>query len=189
MKHFRAETIANYTKLFLHHNVRWLSKARVMQSFWPIKKDLLVFLVSQQNVKANAFSAFNEIINRHCGILADIMSHLNELIVELQEEKPTIFYFITPVRDYHGIQSEHNHFPKLLEQNTDMLFCSKVKKKNQICSAYGKVDDQLSGMIWPLFKTSYWCFFEALFSYTITEFSTEAKTHANRWTRLKFNWR
>jgi len=46
-------------------------------------------------VKANAFSAFNEIINRHCGILADIMSHLNELIVELQEEKPTIF-FLSP---------------------------------------------------------------------------------------------
>jgi len=41
----------NYTRLLVHNIVRWLSKGRVLQRFWFLRKEFLFFEGRQQNVK------------------------------------------------------------------------------------------------------------------------------------------
>ena len=99
LRNFLSENDAIYTDLLVHNNVRWLSKARVLERFWSIREELMVFLEGQNNVKANAFLAFlrDDTKMEIVGFLTDMMSHLNDLCLKLQGEKCTIFDLITAV--------------------------------------------------------------------------------------------
>ncbi|KAK7151634.1 hypothetical protein R3I94_008087 [Phoxinus phoxinus] len=52
LRAFLTKANAVYDDLLLHNNVRWLSKGRVLERFWAIRKDLEMFLSQQKNVKA-----------------------------------------------------------------------------------------------------------------------------------------
>ena len=71
--------------LLVHNNVRWLSKGRVLERFWLIRKEIMVFLKDQSSIKSKAFLMFL-MINKYKIVvfLTDIKSHLNNLNVKLQ---------------------------------------------------------------------------------------------------------
>ena len=126
LQNFCFEINADYTDLLVHNNVRWLSKGRVLEQFWLIKKEIMVFLEDQSSVKSKAFLTFlrddkqMEIV----GFLTNIMSHLNDLNVKLQGKQHTIFDLITTIHSFQkkfrifkfDVQNNFFYFPKLLEQ-------------------------------------------------------------------------
>ncbi|CAK8697998.1 unnamed protein product [Clavelina lepadiformis] len=182
LQDFLSENNAIYTDLLVHNNIRWLSKGRVLERFWLIRKELSGFLKGRNNVKAVAFSAFlrddekMEIV----GFLTDMMSHLNDLNVKLQGEKHTIFDLITAIRAFqkkleifkHDIQSQLVHFLRLLEQS---------KGKNDSGTRYVQFVEKLITNFAVRFDyfslgKQLLLFIENPFLVTdITEFSVEAK--------------
>ena len=126
LRNFLSENNAVYSDLLVHNNIRWLSKGKVLERFWSIREELMVFLEVQNNVKADAFLAFlrDDTKMEIVGFLADMMSHLNELCLKLQGEKCNIFDLINAVHAFqkkltifkHDIQNQLNHFQRLLEQ-------------------------------------------------------------------------
>ncbi|XP_068204564.1 protein FAM200A-like [Palaemon carinicauda] len=58
LRTFLTEVNASYDDLLVHNNVRWLSKGKVLERFWAIRKELQTFLEDQNSVKAKAFSEF-----------------------------------------------------------------------------------------------------------------------------------
>jgi len=52
LRSFLSEVSASYDDLLVHNNVRWLSKGRVLERFWAIRKELQTFLKDQNSVKA-----------------------------------------------------------------------------------------------------------------------------------------
>ena len=105
LQNFLYEINANYTDLLVHNNVRyWPSKGRVLERFWLIRKEIMVFLEDQSNVKSKAFLTFlkddkqMEIV----GLLTDIILHLNDLNVKLQGKQhicTTLFKIILTLYD------------------------------------------------------------------------------------------
>ena len=86
LQSFLAEIDASYDDLLLPNSVRRLSKGRVLQRFWAIKKELHTFLKGQNSVKAKLLFDFleDDVKMETTGVLADIMLHLNDLDVKLQ---------------------------------------------------------------------------------------------------------
>ena len=86
LRSFLAQIDASLDDLLLHNNVRWLSKGRVLQRFWAVKKELHTFLKGHNSVKAKLFLDFleDDVKMETTGFLADIMLHLNDLNVKLQ---------------------------------------------------------------------------------------------------------
>ncbi|XP_068205777.1 protein FAM200B-like [Palaemon carinicauda] len=99
---FLTKVNASYDDLLVHNNVRWLSKGKVLERFWAIRKELQTFLEDQNSVKTKAFSEFSKDDKKieSVGFLADIMSHLNDLSVKLQGEKHTISNLISAIRAF-----------------------------------------------------------------------------------------
>ena len=61
LRNFLSEVSGSYDDLLLHNNVRWLSKGKVLERFWSIRKEVQEFLRSQQSAaKANKFLEFLE---------------------------------------------------------------------------------------------------------------------------------
>ena len=84
--------------LLVHNNVRWLSKGRILERFWLIRKEIMVFLKDQSSIKSKAFLMFL-MINKYKIVvfLTDIKSHLNDLNVKLQGKQHPIFDLITTI--------------------------------------------------------------------------------------------
>ena len=55
---FLSEVDANAEDLLLHNNVRWLSKGRVLERFWSIRRKVTAFLEELRSQKATEFSLF-----------------------------------------------------------------------------------------------------------------------------------
>lgn len=123
---FSYQVNAAYDNLLLHNNVRWLSKGRVLERFWAIRKDLEMFLSQQKNVKASHYLDFlrdNDTMEV-VAFLVDITSHLNELNLKLQGQGNTVCDLMAAVRSFErrleifksDITGPHIHFPTLLQQ-------------------------------------------------------------------------
>ena len=99
LRNFFYEFNADYTDLLVRNIVRWLSKGRVLERFWLIRKEIMIFLEDQSSVKSKTFLTFlrddkqMEIV----GFLTDFMSNLNNLNVKLQGKQQTIFDLITTI--------------------------------------------------------------------------------------------
>lgn len=52
------EVNAEFDDLLLHNNVRWLSKGKVLERFWTLRKELETFLLDQKSAKAKQFVEF-----------------------------------------------------------------------------------------------------------------------------------
>ena len=143
LRSFLAEVDANFDDLLLHNNVRWLSKGRVLQRFWAVKKELHTFLKDQDSVKAKLFLNFleDDVKMETTGFLADIMLYLNDLNVKLQGKNHSVFNLISTVRSFQkkleffatDIRCDLLHFPKLLEQRkgdrpTDTKYVQFIEK-------------------------------------------------------------
>nr|XP_055069906.1 SCAN domain-containing protein 3-like [Misgurnus anguillicaudatus] len=126
LRAFLTDVNAAYNDLLLHNNVRWLSKGKVLERFWAIRKDLEMFLSQQKNVKARHFLDFlkNDDNLELVAFLVDITSHLNELNLKLQGQGNTVCDLIAAVRSFErrleifksDITGPHIHFPTLLQQ-------------------------------------------------------------------------
>lgn len=180
LRTFLTEVNASHDDLLVHNNVRWLSKGRVLERFWAIRKELQTFLESQNSVKANAFSDFlkDDKKMETVGFLTDMMSHLNDLNVKLQGEKHTIFNLISVIRAFQkkldlfktDIQSQLLHFPRLLEQRNDETGTNHVQFiENLINNFKVRFDDFVLGNQLLLFIQNPFLVTD------ITEFSDEAK--------------
>lgn len=67
LREFLKEVEANANDLLLHNNVRWLSKGRVLERFWSIRKKITVFLKQLKSQKATQFSFFaRQLQNGYC---------------------------------------------------------------------------------------------------------------------------
>ncbi|KAF3851676.1 hypothetical protein F7725_013448 [Dissostichus mawsoni] len=49
LREFLREVDANADDLLLHNNVRWLSKGRVLERFWSIRREVAAFLAEMGN--------------------------------------------------------------------------------------------------------------------------------------------
>ncbi len=93
---------AAYDDLLLHNNVRWLSKGRVLERFWDIRKDLEMFLSQQKNAKARHYLDFlrNDDSIELVAFIVDVTSHLNELNLRLQGQGNTECDLMAAVRSF-----------------------------------------------------------------------------------------
>ncbi|KAI4897402.1 hypothetical protein NFI96_031536 [Prochilodus magdalenae] len=126
LREFLKEVDANSDDLLLHNNVGWLSKGRVLERFWSIRREVTAFLEQLESQKAANVSVFlND--EKNMGIvafLADIMSHLNGLNLQLQGKNNFICDLMTAVRSIQrklqvfkeDLQGDYTHFPKVKEQ-------------------------------------------------------------------------
>ncbi|KAF7649326.1 hypothetical protein LDENG_00143290, partial [Lucifuga dentata] len=91
-----------YDDLLWHNNVRWLSKGRVLERFWAIRKDLEMFLTEQKNAKAKQYLAFlhNESKMELVAFLVDITCHLNELNLKLQGKGNSVCDLMSAVHSF-----------------------------------------------------------------------------------------
>ncbi|KAM9299122.1 zinc finger BED domain-containing protein 5-like [Gastrophryne carolinensis] len=125
LKDFLVDVNAAYGDLLVHNNVRWLSKGRVLERFWSIRKELEIFLGQQKTEKAKAFSTFvcNKDKMETVAFLADVTSHLNDLNVKLQGKNQTIIDLVEVLRAFQkklelfhsDLQGALLHFPTLSE--------------------------------------------------------------------------
>lgn len=126
LREFLREVDANSDDLLLHNNVRWLSKGRVLERFWSIRREVAAFLEELESQKASNFTVFlNDKKNMDIvAFLADIMSHLNGLNLQLQGKNNSICELMTSVRSFQrklhvfkeDLQGDYTHFPKVKEQ-------------------------------------------------------------------------
>ena len=58
LRSFLTEVNAEFDELLLHNNVRWLSKGKVLEHFWTLRKELEMFLLIQKSPKAKPFVEF-----------------------------------------------------------------------------------------------------------------------------------
>ncbi|KAM3877110.1 protein FAM200A-like [Diretmus argenteus] len=126
LRAFLTEVNAAYDDLLLHSNVRWLSRRRVLERFWAVRKDLEMFLSEQKNAKARKHLDFLQDDNNMelVAFLVDITSHLNELNLKLQGQGNTVCDLMAAVRSFErrlenfksDITEAHLHFPTLLQQ-------------------------------------------------------------------------
>ncbi|XP_063850962.1 general transcription factor II-I repeat domain-containing protein 2A-like [Scylla paramamosain] len=128
LRNFLSEVSASYDDLLLHNNVRWLSKGKVLERFWSIRKEVQEFLRSQQSAtKANKFLDFleDEKEMEKTAFLADITFHLNALNVKLQGKNNTVCDIISSVQAFQKLElfkndlwGELHHFPRLSQEHT-----------------------------------------------------------------------
>ncbi|XP_072115598.1 SCAN domain-containing protein 3-like [Mobula birostris] len=125
---FRAlleEMSAEYKDLLLHIDVRWLSKGRVLERVCDLRDELVSFLSSLQSQKAQGFKRFlsdNKVMARVL-FLCDIMSHLNQLNLQLQGNNHTVADMYEAIEAFwsklnlleRDIRGRKLHFPRLRE--------------------------------------------------------------------------
>ena len=102
LRTFLTEVDAAYDDLLLHNNVRWLSKGKVLERFWAIRKELEVFLSQQKSTKAKQFLELLQNAEKMeaAAFLADITFHLNELNLKLQGKNNTVCELMSSVRAF-----------------------------------------------------------------------------------------
>lgn len=101
--------------------VRWLSKGKVLERFWAVRKDLEMFLSEQNNAQAKQYlDILQDNDNMELvAVLVDITSHLNELNLKLQGQGNTVCDLMAAVRAFErwlenfksDITEVHLHFP------------------------------------------------------------------------------
>ncbi len=126
LREFLRDVEASADDLLLHNNVRWLSKGRVLERFWSIRREIADFLAELKSEKATQFSLFLEDEKKmdNVAFLVDITSHLNELNVKLQGKNNSICELITAVRSFQrklelfseDLQGDCAHFPAVQDQ-------------------------------------------------------------------------
>ncbi|XP_040278185.1 zinc finger BED domain-containing protein 5-like [Bufo bufo] len=148
LKDFLTDVNAAFSDLLVHNNVRWLSKGRVLERFWTIRKELEKFLAEQKTEKAKAFLTFMSSKDKMeiVAFLADIKSHLNALNIKLQGKNQTIFDLVEAVRAFQkklevfqsDLKENLLHFPKLDE------YSQQENTKESVFSNHG---DFMQGLI------------------------------------------
>ncbi len=126
LRSFLIEVNATFDDLLLHNHVRWLSKGKVLERFWALRKELETFLLDQKSAKAKPFVDFmkNEEEMEIVAFLTDITSHLNDLNMKLQGKNSTVCGLMSAVRAFQrklevfkcDLQQDLLHFPRLLDQ-------------------------------------------------------------------------
>uniref|UniRef100_A0A3B1K1Z5 SPIN-DOC-like zinc-finger domain-containing protein n=1 Tax=Astyanax mexicanus TaxID=7994 RepID=A0A3B1K1Z5_ASTMX len=154
LREFLKETDANSDDLLLHNNVRWLSKGRVLERFWSIRREVTAFLEKLESQKAANFSVFlND--EKNMGIiafLADIMSHLNGLNLQLQGKNNSICDLMTAVRSFQrklqvfkeDLQGDYTHFPKVKQVQGHRDVSSFVEFVDKLIENFSKRFDSFS---------------------------------------------
>ena len=100
LRSFLTEVNAELDDLLLHNNVRWLSKGKVLECFWTLRKELETFLLDQKSAKAKQFVEFMQNEEKIVAFLSDITSHLNDLNMKLQGKNNTVCNFMSAVRAF-----------------------------------------------------------------------------------------
>lgn len=92
LRSFLTEVNAEFDDLLLHNNVRWLSKGKVLERFWTLRKELETFLLNQKSPKAKPFVEFlqNNENMEIAAFLSDITCHLNDLNLKLQGKNNSV---------------------------------------------------------------------------------------------------
>ncbi|XP_019748101.1 general transcription factor II-I repeat domain-containing protein 2-like [Hippocampus comes] len=158
LRTFLTEVDAAYDDLLLHNNIRWLSKGKVLERFWAVRKELEMFLSQHKSTKATQFLELlrNDEKMEVVAFLADITSHLNELNLKLQGKDSTVCELMSAVRAFQrklenfkvDLQERMGHFPKLLEQTKgkgDHIQCHVEFLEKLIANFKTRFDDFILG--------------------------------------------
>ncbi|KAJ3594051.1 hypothetical protein NHX12_006383 [Muraenolepis orangiensis] len=93
------EQEAAYSDLLQHNDVRWLSRGRVLERFFALRKEVSEFLSSQKSSKAKDQLARMQKPDfiAQIAFLCDIMGHLNTLNLQLQGRGSSVAEIIEKV--------------------------------------------------------------------------------------------
>lgn len=83
---------AQYNDLLIHNDIRWLSKGNALKRFCELKEEILEFLRTSKQKKADTFLSLmedDEFSAAAC-FLSDVFHHLNQLNMELQGRDKTV---------------------------------------------------------------------------------------------------
>ncbi|RXN35893.1 general transcription factor II-I repeat domain-containing 2-like protein [Labeo rohita] len=180
LRSFLVEVNATFDDLLLHNNVRWLSKGKVLERFWALRKELETFLLDQKSAKAKPFVDFmkNEEEMEVVAFLTDITSHLNDLNLKLQGKNSTVCDLMSAVRAFQrklevfkcDLQQNLLHFPRLLDQTAGKHHRHNYAEflEKLITNFQTRFED------FPLGKQVLLCIENPFLVKSIAEFSTEA---------------
>ena len=154
LREFLREVDADYDELLPHNDVRWLSKGRVLERFWSIRKEISAFLAQLKSQKAKPFSLFLE-DERKMHIVAfldGITSHLNGLNLKLQGKDSSIGDLMTAVRSFQrklevfkeDLQGECANFPTVKEVQGERDQTPFVDFVDKLIVNFGKRFDSFS---------------------------------------------
>ena len=154
LREFLREVDADYDELLLHNDVRWLSKGRVLERFWSIRKEISAFLAQLKSQKAKPFSLFLEDERKMhiVAFLVDITSHLNGLNLKLQGKDSSIGDLMTAVRSFQrklevfkeDLQGECANFPTVKEVQGERDQTPFVDFVDKLIVNFGKRFDSFS---------------------------------------------
>ncbi len=133
LRSFLEEISAEHMDLLLHNDVRWLSKGRVLERVCDLRAELASYLSTLQSQKAHEFQQFfsNDKKMARVLFLCDIMSHLNQLNLQLQGRNHTVADMYEAIEAFQAklkllerdIKGRKLHFPRLREH------CERERKK------------------------------------------------------------
>ncbi|KAJ3593951.1 hypothetical protein NHX12_006284 [Muraenolepis orangiensis] len=117
------EQEAAYSDLLQHNDVRWLSRGRVLERFFALRKEVSEFLSSQKSSKAKDLLARMQKPDfiAQIAFLCDIMGHLNTLNLQLQGRGSSVAEIIEKVSVFRvnldlflpDVMGRKIHFPTL----------------------------------------------------------------------------
>lgn len=140
LRSFLTEVDAEFDDLLLHNNVRWLSKGKVLERFWALRKELETFLLNQTSPKAKPYVEFlqNDEKMEIAAFLSDITAHLNDLNLKLQGKNNTVCNLMTAIRAF---QRKLEIYKSDLQEGS-LLHFPNLKRATppQLCGIRGQVD-------------------------------------------------
>ncbi|XP_076832090.1 zinc finger BED domain-containing protein 5-like [Brachyhypopomus gauderio] len=130
------EQEAQYSDLLQHNDVRWLSRGRVLQRFFALRKEITEFLSIQKTKKADEFSQFMQDQESVAlvAFLCDITNHLNNLNLQLQGGDSNVGELFEKVSAFQttlgvfvaDIEGKKLHFPTLHDVPTNGIVLSRM---------------------------------------------------------------
>lgn len=147
-----------YGDLFLHCEVRWLSRRQVLNRFWKLKNTVHDFLKEKNKLPEEGALLWDNNWLFDLAFLVDVTSHLNDLNLRLQGKSKL---FPSLVNDINAFKMKFKLFSSQLEKENLCQF-SHVKELRECAADNGNLAKYTEKMPSNFYRTGQKCFFPAV---------------------------